>query len=260
MRQAMLKSKIVILCACSGAVMLGGVPATAQPASPPDEPRVTVTRAAGGRVLVEVAEPGVSIRKEVAADASHVVIATPTDELQVRVAKGQMVVSTPRGSVTINGGRVQEMEQLMSILQRSDAAVRGLALLKRVPANARNFGQQALLLTRAVLELATGPSQAVATHRAWVRQERERLLAVRPAGATVSRVSLEVGQTPGPGDCWDQYAKEAVRIAEDFSECTDDLKWYDVLGWAGCSLIYTVRAEGAMAWYISCNGGVPFQG
>ncbi|MCC7186565.1 MAG: hypothetical protein IT185_10015, partial [Acidobacteria bacterium] len=47
---------------------------------------------------------------------------------------------------------------------------------------------------------------------------------------------------------------------DDFAECTDDLKWYDALGWSGCSLIYTIRAEGAMFWFISCNGGIPFQG
>ena len=54
--------------------------------------------------------------------------------------------------------------------------------------------------------------------------------------------------------------KEAIRIADVFAKCTDGLKWYDTLGWSGCSLIYTIRAEGAMFWFISCNGGIPFQG
>ena len=51
-----------------------------------------------------------------------------------------------------------------------------------------------------------------------------------------------------------------ARIADDFADCTDGLEWYEVHKWAGCSLIYAVRAEGAMAWFIACNGGVPFRG
>jgi hypothetical protein len=228
-------------------------------------PAVTVTRLAGARVLVEVAGVGVAIRKEIARDSSHVVITTPKDELHVRVTGREMVVSTPGGTITVGTGRADEIAQLMAVLQRSDAAVRGLALLKQVPANARNFGQQALLLTRAVLELGSGPSTAVATHRGWVQQERERRAARRlglPAsGATVTRVGLQSGsQDRGPGDCWDAYAEEAIRIADDFVECSDDLSWYDALGWSGCSLIYTVRAEGAMFWFISCSGGFPFNG
>lgn len=238
-------------------ILPGGAAASAQTTTAP-VPEVTVTRVAGGRVLVEVADAGVSVRKEVAGDASHVVIATATDELQVRVEKGRMVVSTPAGSVTVAGGRAADMAQLLAMLQKSEAAAHGLALLRRVPADARHFGQQSLLLTRAVLELGGGSSEAIGEHRRWVVREQARLQA-GPARLQVTRVSLE-GQIRGPGDCWDLYAQEAVRIAEDFAECTDGLRWYDVLDWAACSLIYTVRAEGAMAWFIACNGGVPFNG
>jgi hypothetical protein len=223
-------------------------------------PEVTVTRTSGGHVLVEVADAGVRIRKDIGAGASHAVISTAADEVQVRVTSGQMVVSTPEGSVTVARGQTTEMAQLMQLLQRSDAAVRGLALLKRVPATSRHFGQQALLLTRAVLELGTGPSDAIAIHRREAARERARLIPGGSGRAAITRVGL-AGATwqQGPGDCWDLYAKEAVRIADDFADCSEDLAWYDALGWAGCSLIYAMRAEGAMAWFIACNGGVPFQ-
>lgn len=56
------------------------------------------------------------------------------------------------------------------------------------------------------------------------------------------------------------YSAEALRIANDFGDCTDDLKWYEAHKWAGCSLIYAVRSEAAMAWFIACNGGAPFSG
>jgi len=241
----------------AGVAMISGlVPGAAVAQTTGAEPRVTTTRLAGGRVLVEVADADVTIRKELAGDASHVTITTRRDEVQVRVVRGQMTVSTPGGTVSVSAAHPEEMARLMAVLQRSEAASRGRELLKRVPSDPKNFGQQALLLTRAVLELAHGSSPALVTHRQWVARERARL-AVPPAGVAVTRVSSQVR---GPGDCWDLYSKEAIRIAEDFAECTDGLKWYDALGWAGCSLVYTIRAEGAMFWFISCNGGIPFQG
>lgn len=226
-----------------------------------DGPDVTVTRLAGARVLIEVAEAGVSVRKEIAADASHATITTAKDELHLRVLRGQMTVSSPGGTVTIRGGGADEVAQLMAVLQRSDAAVKGLALLKRVPANTRDFGRHSLLLTRAILELGTGPSDAISLHRRGVAEDRARRLTARPVGATVTRVALQEGtQDRGPGQCWDMYAAEAIRIADDFLDCTADLRWYDALGWAGCSLIYTVRSEAAMFWLVSCSGGFPFSG
>lgn len=226
--------------------------ADAQPASA--EPKIIVSRLPGGRALIEVNDAGVSIRKEVSGDASHVTISTRQDEVQLRVVRGQLTASTPGGSVSVSAANPEDMGRLMAVLQRSEAASRGRELLKRLPSDPRDFGQQALLLTRAVLELAHGQSAALTRHREWLAEERRRLGA-RPA--TVVKTGL---QAQGPGDCWDLYSKEAIRIAGDFGECTDDLKWYDALGWSGCSLIYTIRAEGAMFWFISCNGGIPFKG
>lgn len=226
--------------------------AEAQPAGVP--PEISVTRLAGGRALVEVKDATVSIRKEVSADASHVTISTRQDEVQLRVVRGQLTASTPGGSVSVSAGNPEEVARLMAVLQRSDAASRGRDLLKRLPSNPRDFGQQSLLLTRAVLELAHGPSAALARHREWLAEERRR------AGSKTTAVVKAGRQVQGPGDCWDLYSKEAIRIADDFADCTDDLKWYDALGWSGCSLLYTVRAEAAMFWFISCNGGIPFKG
>jgi hypothetical protein len=242
-----------------GAVVLSGlVPgaALAQSSAVGTEPKVTVSRLAGGRAVIEVSDADVTIRKELTGDASHVTITTRRDEVQLRVVRDQLTVSTPGGTVAVSAARPEEMARLMAVLQRSEAASRGRDLLRRVPSNPKDVGQQSLLLTRAVLELAHGASPALASHRQWVARERARL-GGPVSGPAVTRVGL---QTRGPGDCWDLYSKEAIRIAEDFAECTDGLKWYDALGWAGCSLIYTIRAEGAMFWFISCNGGIPFQG
>jgi len=240
-----------------GAVVLSGLlPGDALAQATGIEPKVSVSRLAGGRALIEVSDADVTIRKELAGNASHVTITTRRDELQLRVVGDRLTVSTPGGTVSVSAAQPEEMARLMAVLQRSDAASRGRDLLRRVPADPKDFGLQSLLLTRAVLELAHGSSPALALHRQWVARERARL-GHQSSSAAVTRVGL---QARGPGDCWDLYSKEALRIADDFAECTDDLKWYDALGWSGCSLIYTIRAEGAMFWFISCNGGIPFQG
>jgi hypothetical protein len=130
-------------------------------------------------------------------------------------------------------------------------------LLARVTDGPGTFAGQSLLLTRSILELGTGTTAALNEHREWVaEQAAAKARAVKPA-LTVTRITWK---TQGPGDCWDIYAAEAIRIAEDFEDCTEDLRWYEAHLWAGCSLIYAVRAEGAMAWFIACNGGVPFSG
>ncbi len=249
------KVRLTAAAAALTVVVLSGRYVTAAEAQPAAvAPEITVTRLAGGRALVEVKDDGVSVRKEVGGDASHVTIRTRQDEVQLRVVRGQLTASTPAGSVTVSSGKSEDMARLMAVLQRSEAASRGRELLKRLPSDPRDFGQQSLLLTRAVLELAHGPSPALIRHREWLADERRGL-------SSRSAMVVKAGvQVQGPGDCWDLYSKEAVRIADDFSDCTEDLKWYDGLGWSGCSLIYTIRAEAAMFWFISCNGGIPFKG
>jgi hypothetical protein len=148
-------------------------------------------------------------------------------------------------------------DRLLVVLQRSDAAARARALLGRVPDGPETFTGQSLLLTRSILEFGTGSTAAISEHRQWVAQRAVELAGSSKAVPTVARITW---QGRGPGDCWDMYSQEAIRIADDFAECTDRLRWYEAHRWAGCSLIYAVRAEGAMAWFIACNGGVPFRG
>lgn len=245
-------SVLAVLAVVPGADVLAAAP---QPA-----PEVVMSRGAGGRVFVEVAEPGVTVRKELGPGTSLVTITTPKDELQIRVAGRQMTVSTPGGTATIATGRTEEVGQLLAVLQRSDAAARGLALLKRVPFDGRHVGQQTLLMTRAVLEVSSGFSPAMAMHRDWALRERERLQSTRAARPVIVKAGLAAAdQNPnGPGECWDKYAEEAARVADDFVQCTSGLKWYNVIDWTGCFLLYTVRAEGAVLWYVNCLGGVPF--
>lgn len=251
------RTRVLFTVAAVMAVTYAGVaPAAAQVA-----PDVTVTRVSDKRMLIEVAEAGVSIRKEIAAEGSLVTITTPKDHLQLRVAGRDMVVVTPEGTAKVTHGTADEVSRLLTLLQKSDAATRGLGLLKRLPVTSRHFGQQALLMTRVILEAGVGQSPSMAITQRWIDAESARIAASRQGRSAIKRVSLSDAQLgSSPGECWDKYVAELGRISHDFDECTKDLRWYHALDWAGCSLIFTIRAEATALWFINCSGGLPFVG
>lgn len=228
-----------------------------------DDPEVRVTRLSAGRIAWDVANDAVTVRKEIAPDRSVVTMATATDRLTLTVRRGVLTVSGPGGTVSIGGGAA-DYDRLLVLLQRSDVAAEARALLARVTDGPDTFVGQSVLLTRSILEVGTGSAGALNQHQRWV-SGRAAAMAARPGRAmgrfTVIRAAWSgEDQSRTAGECWDIYSKEAIRIADDFAECTDDLRWYEAHMWAGCSLIYAVRSEAAMAWYISCNGGIPFSG
>lgn len=229
-------------------------PWTARASAGPADVRVT---RAPGRVVLEVADEHVRIRKEVRADQSIATITTRADSLVLTVRRGALTVSGPWGSVAMGADAGAAYDRLLVVLQRSDAAARARALLGRVADGPETFTGQSLLLTRSILEFGTGSTAAISEHRQWAAQRAAQLGKAPNAVPAVARISW---QSRGPGDCWDLYSAEAIRIAKDFEECTADLAWYEAHMWAGCSLIYAVRAEGAMAWFIACNGGLPISG
>jgi len=235
-----------------------------QAAAAADRPDVRVTRPGGGRIVLTVADDTVAVRKDIATDRSVVTITTSTDSLILTVRRGVLTVSGPGGMIATAGAGTADDDRLLAVLQRSEVADRARQLLARVAASPDTFVGQSLLLTQSILEVGSGSATALTQHQRWV-SGRAAALAARPGLAqgrpTVFRAAWsDAVQDRTPGECWDIYSKEALRIADDFSECTDDLRWYEAHKWAGCSLIYTIRAEAAMAWFISCSGGVPFSG
>lgn len=227
-----------------------------------DTPTVRVTRPVAGRIVLDVADDAVAVRKEITADGSVVTMTTAKDRLTIAVRRGRLTISGPTGALTMDAGVGADGDRLLVVLQRSEAAASARKLLAKVSEGPNTFVGQSVLLTRAILEVGTGSVNALNQHQQWVAERAAQIAPPnRGQGAPVAvRAAYLAVAQKGPGDCWDLYSKEAIKIAEDFAECTDDLAWYEVHKWAGCSLIYTVRAEGAMAWFISCNGGVPFSG
>jgi hypothetical protein len=223
-----------------------------------DGPVVRVSRPAAGKLVLEVADNVVTVRKDMSADQSVVTMATRKDRLTVAVRRGIVTVTGAAGVVSFDASTGAGKDEVVAVLQGSEAAARARMLLARVAEGPETFAGQSVLMTRALLEVGSGSTEAVGQHQRWAA-ERAAVRATRQNQPRVIRASFGAPQR-GPGDCWDMYHEEAIRIADDFSDCTDGVKWYEVHKLAGCSLIYAVRSEGAMAWYIACNGGVPFNG
>ena len=227
-----------------------------------DSPTVRVTRPAAGRIVLDVADDTVAVRKELTADRSAVTLTTARDRLSITVHRGVLTISGPRGAVTLGPGEGMESDRIVMLLQQSEAAARARTLLAAVSDGPNTLVGQSVLLTRALLEVGTGSVDAFNQHQRWVAERAAQIPALRRAlpGPRVIRASYSAEPQSTPGYCWDTYAKEAIEIADEFADCTDDLSWYEVHKWAACTVIYTVRSEAAMAWFIACNGGVPFQG
>ncbi len=230
-----------------------------------DGPTVRVTRPSAGRIVMEVVDSSVTVRKDVSADRSVVTMTTANDHLILIVRRGVLSLSGPSGAMTMDGGGVAEYERVLAVLQGSEAAARARTLLAQVADGPDSFVGQSVLLTRALLESGVGGSSAMTQHQRWVQDRAAASAATRQARSSgrpqvVKVVLTALVEQRGPGDCWDLYSAEALRIANDFGDCTDALRWYEAHKWAGCSLIYAVRSEAAMAWFISCNGGIPFSG
>lgn len=221
---------------------------------------VRVTSPAAGRVLMEVADHTVAVRKEMAADRSVVTLTTARERLIVTVQRGVLSVSGPGGSTQMDGTD-EGNGRLIRMLQESDAAAKARVLLARVTDGPGTFVGQSMLLTRGILEAGSGDMAVMRQHRKWLTENAAAARPVPQGQPRVIRASLsEREQSRGPGECWDSYQREASRIMDDFEDCTDDLRWYEGHKYAGCYVVYVVRAEGAMAWFIACNGGIPFSG
>ncbi len=250
---------VLTLCLAPCLAMLVAVwPAVALAASGPAQ--VRVSRTPQGRITLEVRDDSTTVVKEVWASGSTVTITTPSDRLTVSIRTTSLTITTPRESVVMDERGARGYGELLGVLNRSAAAAAGRLLLSRLADGPNTFAGQSLLLTMAILESGSGSTEALGQHHGWVNARAAALAHENTAanGPRMLKVGWQKGGTDrGPGDCWDLYSIEAIRIADDFVDCIDDSRWYEV---AGCSLIYAVRAEAAMFWFVSCSGGFPFGG
>ena len=212
-------------------------------------------------LLLEVQDERVFISKLVRPSGIELKVRVGGDAITIALAAGRdgaagldhrslgdggrvMSVIATAGRVVVAPGAEGDLAKARALIGRSPAVERAVSLLGRVRVRQDSPLHLAILTTRAWLESATGPSAAAAEISAWNRGLRQQ------------RVARRVAVQQGPGDCWDQYAKEAIRIATDYEECLKDLSWYEIFDAMACATVYDVRALGAFAWWLKCIGAM----
>jgi hypothetical protein len=112
---------------------------------------------------------------------------------------------------------------------------RGLA---RFASSTDARAREALRLSDMLLGVLSGDSGAISSGLA--------------AAETGPRVRLAQRTTQ---ECWEQYSRDASRLAAEYHMCLRATRWYEVDVRFGCAVEYVLRAEMAFGWLIGCNGG-----
>jgi hypothetical protein len=205
--------------------------------------KIVGRRDASGQVTIELKGSDASIRKTFAGGTSKTVLASGEHHITIAISRDNVTVTTPqkvwRGSAVVP----ESLTQAAAYLRQSTAAIAAKRLLDRTALSGDSFEGNALMLTRAFLGSVWGEDGGTSEHQQWA--------AGRVGKVRVTRAAL----ADGPGECWDKYAAEAIRIMNDYIECGTSCNWRGYFCLGSCGFIYNIRAEAAFMWFFSCNGG-----
>jgi hypothetical protein len=240
---------IALQCACAnGAPTTAAPPATDTPtlvqavkdSSSGLEVRVFV----GGEadVSIEVGDRSVTLQKQLVRGAAVTRVTTASERLTLTVTAGHTTVDGTLGRVMATADQPGSRAALRSVLKRSTAVERAIAMLGRLNLGPRSPLGHALLSTRMVLLAESGDAGAATEMSRWIQSARQALL-LRPVAY----------QQMLPGDCWDVYAKEAIETWIEMENCMKEAKWYEIAEQYICGAIYDMRALGAFTWYLKCT-------
>jgi hypothetical protein len=197
----------------------------------------------GRDARIEIQDPSVLIRKELTNGTSLTTIVAGSERVSVAVGRGGLVVT--RGSQRIRADRAHrdQLGAAQKLVANSAAVARAKTLLAKLTNGSESPLRQSAMVTRVMLLALSGDVAGAEELSRLGRSANERV--------TIKPTSLE---EDGPGECWYQYALEAIAAWKEYEDCYNQQAWYDVLGKLGCATIYDVRAIGAFAWWMSCVG------
>lgn len=202
-----------------------------------------VTRGgAPGTASFEIATDRLTIRKDVLLGRSVTTIFAGGDRLAITIDRTSVVVATTAGTVSATLAHPEGIERIVSVLAPSRAAAEAARLLGRLSLDPHTAAGQAFAFTKALLQAIDG-NQAGTLNL---------VSSSRPAAEGARIVEARVG--PSPGECWDSYSRDAIRVANEYIDCYNNTSWYDVLGRMGCGALYDVQAESDWLWYMNCVG------
>jgi hypothetical protein len=195
-------------------------------------------RVQGGGVTLSkrVGREHVSIRVEVKGDVVELQADTAG---KVRIGRqGRFLNLQMKDSFEASIGKVQK-------LMAGSAALDGLEGLVASLAGDDRQEARSVLTSYALLHAVRGSPAPT----------RSMVNALKPkADGFVARASLVREEVPSA--CWAEYASTVNNYMVEFSSCLDSYWW--IPGWtSACAFQFSLQAELAWFWLISCSGGMP---
>jgi hypothetical protein len=195
-----------------------------------------------GDVSVELSDRVVAIRQAYVGGRALTVLTTPGEQISVTLGLDGISLTGPAGRVVASRHDPAQLAALARVLGASTAVHRATDLLGRIRLGNRSPIGHVLLLTRAMLQSATGEHDAGLALSRWAQ--------TTSAALRVRRAAFE----DGPGDCWDEYAQEAIEAYSEYEDCMQNTAWWNLLGADDCAALYDLRALGAFSWWVTCVG------
>jgi hypothetical protein len=197
----------------------------------------------GKDVRVEIQDPSVLIRKEIANGVAVTTVVAGEERLSLALGTSGLVVTRGHQRVAADREHPDRLEAARQLVAGSNAVKRATDLLGKLAAGPESSLRHTARVTRATLLSAAGDATGVRELSKWARAAREEL-----------RVTPISEEQSGPGLCWHLYALEAIAAYIEYEDCMNQLYWYEIFDMIGCAFIYDMRAIGAFSWWISCVG------
>jgi hypothetical protein len=198
----------------------------------------------GRDARLEIQDPSVLIRKEFANGSAVTTIVAGKEQISLAVRPGAVVVTAGSQRISADRAHADRLGAASKLIAKSIAASRAKALLAKLAAGPDSPLRRSAIVTRVMLLSLSGDAAGA--------EELARLARSTRDTVTVKPASFE--EEGGPGECWYEYALEAIAAWKEYEDCYNSQAWYDILGKLGCATIYDVRAIGAFAWWMSCVG------
>ena len=204
---------------------------------------IELRREKSGQVTIELKDKTVTIRKTLEPGVSTTAFVAGHQRVTIRIKGDQITVSADGKTWQGSPRSLESLDDSAAHLQKSATAIAAKRLLDRAALRPDSLEGNALMLTKALLGSFFGETIGTAQYQQWARATMNRAKVVRAVAVA------------GPAECWDQYAAETIRIADDYIDCANGCHWSGFFCMAGCGFLYEVRAEGAFMWYMRCSGG-----
>jgi hypothetical protein len=193
---------------------------------------------------VEVETPALRVQREMAGTKIVTTIRENSQDLTVSFDRGVLMVVTPTARVRAQRDQPDRLEAARELIASSPSVRHALSLIQRLGFGPNTPVLPLLVTTKAFLATVLGQPASQAIDRSWTTPAS--------SGARIVKASTGVEQSQSPTDCWNAYAKEAIAAWIELEDCVKDLRWYEFLDQAACSVIYDMRAIGAFSWWMKC--------